>query len=148
VKHFTLTETFHVIAWKIKREQYHSMWEDPFYISCYCWKLFTPFGTVLFLHLFLCTLSQNKALVLLNPNLFKFLGYHNRFLRYLQKRIIFFNNALTVPDLFWFLTTFSYSTCNKIWSGWDRNVLLFAHESWDPWLSSCKICILMGQLKP
>jgi hypothetical protein len=43
----------------------------------------------LFLHLSLCPFSQNKALGLLNLNLLKFLGYHNRFLRYLQKRLNF-----------------------------------------------------------
>jgi hypothetical protein len=47
----------------------------------------------LFLHLSLCPFSQNRALGLLNPNLLKFLGYHNRFLRYLQKRLDFFNSA-------------------------------------------------------
>jgi hypothetical protein len=47
----------------------------------------------LFLHLSLCTFSQNKALGLLNPNLLKFLGYPNWFLRYLQKRVDFFNSA-------------------------------------------------------
>jgi hypothetical protein len=36
---------------------------------------------------------RNKALGLLNLNLFKFLGYHNRFLRYLQKHVDFFNSA-------------------------------------------------------
>jgi hypothetical protein len=28
-----------------------------------------------------------------NPNLLKFLGYHNRFLRYLQKHVDFFNSV-------------------------------------------------------
>jgi hypothetical protein len=47
----------------------------------------------LFLHLSLCTFSWNKALGLLNLNLLKFLEYHNRFLRYLQKHVDFFNSV-------------------------------------------------------
>jgi hypothetical protein len=48
----------------------------------------------MFLHLSLCTFSQNKALGLLNLNLSKFLAYHNWFLRHLQKRVDFFNSAI------------------------------------------------------
>jgi hypothetical protein len=59
-----------------------------------CFSIFLyPRSVSLFLHLSLCTFSQNKALGMLNPNLLKFLGYHNRFLRYLQKRVNFFNSA-------------------------------------------------------
>jgi hypothetical protein len=59
-----------------------------------CFSIFLYPETVsLFLHLSLCIVSQNKALGLLNPNLLKFLGYHNRFLRYLQKHADFFNSA-------------------------------------------------------
>jgi hypothetical protein len=47
----------------------------------------------LFWHLSLCTVFQKNALGLLNLNMLKFLGYHNRFLRYLQKRVDFFNSA-------------------------------------------------------
>jgi hypothetical protein len=45
--------------------------------------------------IYLYVSSQNKALSLLNPNLLKFLGYHNRFLRYLPKLIAFFISAQT-----------------------------------------------------
>jgi hypothetical protein len=59
-----------------------------------CFSIFLYLkGVSLFLHLSLFTFSQNKALGQLNPNLLKFLGYHNRFLRYLQKRVNFFNSA-------------------------------------------------------
>jgi hypothetical protein len=62
-----------------------------------CFSIFLYSETVsLFLHLSFCTFSQNKALGLLNLNLLKFLGYHNRFLRYLQKHVDFLTVRFTV----------------------------------------------------
>jgi hypothetical protein len=58
----------------------------------------------LFLHLSLCT--HNKALGLLNPNLLKFLGYHNWFRGYLQKGVDFFNSVLYSAQTFDFLQLF------------------------------------------
>jgi hypothetical protein len=62
----------------------------------------------LFLHLSLLFyyFFQNKALVLLNPSLLKYLGYHNRFLRYLQKNVDFLTVQFTVGGPFLIFNNF------------------------------------------
>jgi hypothetical protein len=97
----------------------------------------------LFLWLSLCPFFQNKAIAVLNPNLLKFLQYHNRFLRYLQNHVNFFNSAHYSLRAFLIFCSLLCSPCNKIWPRQDRNVLVFVPESWDPCLSSCTNCRLI-----
>jgi hypothetical protein len=84
----------------------------------------------LFLHLSLCNFSQNKALGLLNPNLLKFLGYHNRFLRYLQTHVDFFNSAFySVQTFFYFLQLFCILLTIKFDPGRIEMICFLAPES-------------------